>query len=92
MPFGISSAPGIYQEVISSILEGIERTSIYLDDVLLWGKTQEECLQTFHQTLAKLEEYHVTLNVEEPIPYEICYLFGFSVGWTGVSSRPSTHG
>jgi len=42
----------------------IERTFIYLDDILLWGKTQEECLQTLHQTLAKLEEYHVTLNVE----------------------------
>jgi hypothetical protein len=65
MPFGISSAPGIYQEVISSILAGIERTFIYLDDILLWGKTQEECLQTLHQTLAKLEEYHVTLNVEK---------------------------
>ena len=65
MPFGISSAPGIYQEVISSILAGIERTFIYLDDILLWGKIQEECLQTLRQTLAKLEEYHVTLNVEE---------------------------
>jgi len=48
MPFGISSAPGIYQEVISSILAGIECTFIYLDDILLWGKTQEECLQTLH--------------------------------------------
>ena len=65
MPFGISSDPGIYQKVISSILAGIERTFIYLDDILLWGKTQEEGLQTLHQTLAKLEEYQVTLNVEK---------------------------
>ena len=65
MPFGISSAPGIYQEVISSILAGIERTFIYLDDILSWGKTQEECLQTLHQILAKLEEHQVTLNEEK---------------------------
>jgi hypothetical protein len=65
MPFGISSAPGIYQEVICSILAGIEHTFIYLDDILLWGRTQEECLQTLHQTLAKLKEYHIMLNVEK---------------------------
>jgi hypothetical protein len=65
MPFAIPSAPVVYKAVISSILAGIERTFFYLDDVLLWGKTQEECLQTLHQTLAKLEEYHVMLNVEK---------------------------
>jgi hypothetical protein len=35
MLFGISSAPRIYQEVISSILAGIDRIFIYLDDILL---------------------------------------------------------
>ena len=55
MPFGISSALGIYQEVISSILADIEHTFIYLDDILLWGTTQEECLQTLHQILTKLK-------------------------------------
>jgi hypothetical protein len=63
MLFGISSAPGIYQEVISSILGGLDRIFIYLDDILLWGTTQEECLQTLHQVLTRLEAYHVTLNV-----------------------------
>jgi hypothetical protein len=65
MPFGMSSAPGIYHEIISSILASIERTFIYLDDILLWGNAQEECLRTLHQILAKLEEYQVTLNVEK---------------------------
>jgi len=87
MPFGISSAPGIYQEVISSILAGIERTFIYLDDILLWGTTQEECLQTLHQILAKLEEYHVTLNVEKSqfLVRSVTYL-GFLLD--GQGSRP----
>ena len=87
MPFGISSATGIYQEVISSILAGIEHTFTYLDDILLWGTTQEECLQTFHQIVAKLEEYHVTLNVEKNqfLVRSVIYL-GFLLD--GQGSRP----
>jgi hypothetical protein len=90
MPFRISSAPGIYQKVISSILAGIERTFIYPDDILLWGKTQEECLQTLHQTLAKLEEYHVTLNVEKSqfLVRSVIYL-GFLLDGQGSRSDPA---
>jgi hypothetical protein len=87
VPFVISSAPGICQEVISSILAGIERNFIYLDDILLWGKIQEECLQTLHQVLAKLEEYHVTLNVKKSqfLVRSVIYL-GFLLD--GQGSRP----
>jgi hypothetical protein len=42
MPFGISSAPNDFQEIICSILAGVSNIFIYLDDILLWGKSEEE--------------------------------------------------
>ena len=35
LPFGISSAPGIFQRVMENILQGISNVTVYLDDILL---------------------------------------------------------
>ena len=61
----MSLTTGLFQEVISTILAGIEKVFIYLDDILPWGDTKEECLQVLHQVLARLEKYHVLLNVDK---------------------------
>ena len=34
LPFGIASAPGIFQRVIESVLQGIDGVVVYLDDIL----------------------------------------------------------
>jgi len=54
MPFGITSAPNTFQEIISSILAGIQKCFIYLDDILLWGKSKEDCMNVLHQVLARM--------------------------------------
>ncbi len=41
LPFGISSAPEVFSRCINSILEGIPNTLIYVDDLIIWGSTQE---------------------------------------------------
>ena len=43
-PFGISSAPTIFQRVMETLLQGIPDVSIYIDDILVMGRTQEEHL------------------------------------------------
>ena len=35
LPFGISSAPGIFQRVMENILQGISNVTVYLNDILL---------------------------------------------------------
>ena len=55
LPFGISSAPGIFQRVIESILQGIDGVVVYLDDILITGVTKEAHLKTLDEVLSRLD-------------------------------------
>ena len=44
LPYGISSAPGIFQRVMDNLLKGIPGVVVYLDDTLVTGTTAEEHL------------------------------------------------
>ena len=46
LPYGISSAPGIFQKVMEGLLQGIPRVRVYIDDILITGETKAEHLQT----------------------------------------------
>ena len=55
LPYGISSAPGIFQRVIESVLQGISGVMVYIDDILVTGATQEEHLRALDAVLTRLE-------------------------------------
>ena len=56
LPFGISSAPGIFQRVMESLLQGIKGVVVYLDDILITGASEEAHLQTLDEVLSRLEK------------------------------------
>ena len=56
LPFGISSAPGIFQRVMESILSGIPGVVAYIDDVLVTGKSEEEHLSVLEEVLCRIME------------------------------------
>ena len=56
LPFGISSAPGIFQRVIESLLQGIDGVVVYLDDILVTGSTEESHLQALDEVLSRLDK------------------------------------
>jgi len=45
LPFGISSAPGIFQRVMENVLQGIPNVVIYLDDILLSSANKSDHLK-----------------------------------------------
>ncbi|GBL82434.1 Uncharacterized protein K02A2.6 [Araneus ventricosus] len=55
LPFGISSAPEHFQRRMSQMLEGIPGTICHMDDILIWGSTQEEHDQRLTEVCKKLK-------------------------------------
>jgi len=45
LPFGVASAPSIFQKVMDTVLQGLPKVICYLDDILVSGVTKEEHLQ-----------------------------------------------
>ena len=61
LPFGISSAPEIFQSTMSKKLEGFERTVCQMDDVLIHGVDQPEHDGRVRAVLHLLQEAGLTL-------------------------------
>ena len=62
LPFGVSSAPAIFQRTMENILRGIPSVSVYIDDILITGKTSDEHLHNLEAVLSRLEEVGVRLK------------------------------
>ena len=55
LPFGVSSAPGIFQRAIDGLVKGIPYVAAYMDDILLTGETQEQHLANLSAVLERLK-------------------------------------
>ena len=62
LPYGIASAPAIFQNVMESLLSDIPGVGIYLDDLLITGKSAEEHDRNVEQVLDKLEKSNMRLK------------------------------
>ena len=51
LPFGVSASPGIFQRTIENVLQGIPHVCVYLDDLLITGKSEEQHLETLELVL-----------------------------------------
>ena len=56
LPFGVSSAPSIFQRTMENLLQGLSHVCVYLDDILVTGRSEEEHLQTLESVLSRLEQ------------------------------------
>ena len=54
MLFGVSSAPGIFQRIMENLLKDIPGVVVYLDDILISGKSESEHLTILEEVLQRL--------------------------------------
>eukprot|EP00731_Ephydatia_muelleri_P015883 Em0009g307a len=59
LPFGVASAPAIFQKVMESVLLGIPRVVCYLDDILITGSTVAEHLRNVERVLKQLRTFGI---------------------------------
>ena len=65
LPFGISSAPELFQRRMSAILEGLNGVLCQMDDVLIFGANREEHDSRLAAVLKRIQSAGVTLNPDK---------------------------
>ena len=61
LPFGVASAPLIFQHTMENIIQGLPHVCIYIDDIVT-GATTEEHLRNLEEVLTRLENANVRLK------------------------------
>ena len=65
LPFGVASAPSIFQRTMENILQGLPHVCVYIDDILVTGANDEEHLQNLEAVLDRLEKAGIRLKLNK---------------------------
>ena len=63
--FGISSAPGLFQRVMETILQGLPGVVVFLDDILIVGSTKKEHDARLRMVLSRLQSAGLRLRADK---------------------------
>jgi len=85
MPLGLCNAPATFQRLVSNTLQslGTQQWDAFLDDLIIWGKTEEEHAANVEAVLAKLQQAKLFCRPSK------CFFFQRQVPYLGhtVSAR-----
>ena len=62
LPFGVASAPALFQKAMDEILQGLPNVICYLDDILVTGASDQEHLKNLEKVLARLKKNGLRLK------------------------------
>ena len=66
MPFGLSQAPAYFQLLINKVLIGCSSFAMgYLDDIIIFSKTEEEHLQHLEEIFVRLRKFGLKMKREK---------------------------
>lgn len=60
--YGLASAPSAFQKMLATVLQGLPNVANYLDDIILWGRTQTEHDDTLKAVVQRLQDAGLKLN------------------------------
>ena len=77
LPFGVASAPAIFQRTMDVILQGLPGVICYIDDILITGSSDKEHLANLEGVLKRLQYHGVKLKSSK------CHFMQDSVEYLG---------
>ena len=86
MPFGLSNAPAVFQELMSVLLQGCNNfATAYLDGIMIFSSTLEEHLEHLSIIFGKLRQHNLKLKLKKCsfLKIETNYL-GFVISENGI--------
>ena len=63
--YGVSSAPGIFQRIMEQLMQGIPMTIVYIDDIIVSGRTYSEARANLIMVLRRLQEAGLKINPDK---------------------------
>jgi hypothetical protein len=89
IPFGITSAPEIFQRKMTEMLNGLEGVVVIMDDILVYGNTLEEHDYRLSKVLETIKKSGLCLNKEKCHfrQTEVTY-FGHQLSQAGLRPDP----
>lgn len=77
LPFGIKSAPGIFQQIMDTMLAGIPQTIAYLDDIIIVSKTEAEHMHALKKVFQRIQSYGFKVQMSK------CQFFMTNIKYLG---------
>ncbi|XP_058457701.1 uncharacterized protein K02A2.6-like [Malaya genurostris] len=65
LPPGVKAAPGAFQQLVDTMLAGLECTAGYLDDVLVGGADEADHWRNLQAVLRRIQEFGFTIKAEK---------------------------
>ena len=65
LPFGLKVAPALFQQVMDTMLAGLEFASAYLDDILIKSKNTQEHEKHIRAVFKRIQEYGFKLSPDK---------------------------
>ena len=81
LPYGVASAPGIFQRTMEGLLQGIPSTGVLLHNILITGPSTEEHLDNIEKVLRRLSEAGLRLKAVN------CQFMFWSAWGTGLTQK-----
>ena len=64
MPFGLTSVPAMFQELLSVVLHRLSHfATAYLDDILIYSETLQDHMHHLQEVFDRLREHGLKLNL-----------------------------
>jgi hypothetical protein len=89
LPFGVASAPALFQRAMDGILQGIPHVVCYMDDILVTGTSAAEHAANLEEVLKRLKQHGLRLREKKCAFYQdsVQYL-GHTIDCFGIHTSP----
>ncbi|CAH8545975.1 unnamed protein product [Schistosoma haematobium] len=65
LPFGVKTAPSIFQQIMDTMLQDVSGAAAYLDDIIIMGVDRVDLEKKLDQVLTRIAEYGLRIRPEK---------------------------
>ena len=89
LPFGISSATGYFQDVMNQLTSDLYGVAVYLDDILISGKTAEDHSDNLHCLLKRMNDRGLRCRIQKCVfAQDSVTHLGHTISRDGITKGP----